>query len=100
MSGSPAKPNVAPVITSTSPVVEQSPNQLKCSWRPFLNETVTYTWRKSNNNSEISSTRQGNDSVVRFDKVSRYNAGNYTCTVTTAGGSISGGPVPLMVHCK
>ena len=93
-----APPNFAPVLSSPSPVIEKSEARLECRGTPFRNETMTYTWR-DNKNTVVNSEMEGGVSVVKFIRVSRYNTGNYTCTVTTAGGSITGGPVQLVVHC-
>ena len=82
-----------------SPVLETLPARLQFRWTQFLNETVSYTWT-DNNNTVVNSEMQGKVSVVKFIKVSRYNAGSYTCNVTTAGGSMTGAPVSLVVHCE
>ena len=94
-----AQPVTPPNVTSISPVVETLPAHLECRWIPILNETVRYTWI-DNNNTAINSEMEGAVSVVRFVKVSRYQAGSYTCNVSTAGGSITGAPVQMVVHCK
>ena len=80
-------------------MIETLPTRLECRWTPFLNETITYIWT-DNNNTVVNSEMEGAVSVVKFIKVSRYNDGSYTCNVTTAGGSIIGGPVSLVVHCE
>ena len=93
-----AQPTVLPLFSSPSPVIENSEARLECRGTPVRNETMTYTWR-DNNNTIVNSEMEGGVSVVKFTEVSRYDAGNYTCTVTTVGGSITGGPVQLVVHC-
>ena len=80
-------------------MIETLPTRLECRWAPFLNEMIIYTWT-DNNNTVVTSEMEGAVSVVKFNRVSRYDAGSYTCNVTTAGGSINGGPVSLVVHCE
>ena len=94
-----AEPSVPSDISYQSPVIETLPTRLECRWTPFLNETVIFSWT-DNNNTVVTSEMEGNFSVVKFTEVSRYDAGSYTCTVTTAAGSITGGPVSLVVHCE
>ena len=94
-----AEPSAPPILTGPSPVTETWPAGLECRWTLFLNETINYTWR-DNNSTLVNSEMEGAVSVVKFHKVSRYDAGSYTCNVTTAGGSITGGPVQLVVHCE
>ena len=95
----PAAPSVPPTLTSTSPKIETLQARLECRWTPLLNETINYTWM-DDNNTVVNSEMEDGVSVVKFSKVSRYLAGRYTCNVTTAGGSITGGPVSLVVHCE
>ena len=94
-----AQPVTPPNVTSISHVVETLTTHLECRWNPILNETVRYTWL-DNNNTAIYSEMEGTVSVDRFVKVSRYQAGSYVCNVSTAGGSITGAPVQMVVHCK
>ena len=95
-----AAPSVAPVISHSSPVLETSATRLECRWTPILNETIKYTWRDTNKNIIVNSVMEGAVSVIRFNRISRKDAGNYSCTVTTAGGSITRGPVQLLVYCE
>ena len=95
-----AAPTIAPTLTTNSPVVETQPGRLECRWTPILNETITYTWREINNNRIVNSEMEGDVSVVKFNRISRNDAGRYTCTITTAGGSITGGPVQIVIHCE
>ena len=82
-----------------SPVLETLPARLEYRWKPFLTETIIYTWTDKNS-TVVKSEIEGKVNVVKFKKVSRYDTGSYTCNVTTAGGSITGAPVSLVVHCK